>query len=213
MAPEPAREPLPPPAVAERRTELECGTDANLVAHPSHRVGLPNYPAAAIGCWPTVSKLKSIPLPFAFGRADTTSPSGNRPSRKVLSVKMRISIVTKLPPGSLFSSISWKIRSGSLAAEFSGIRPSAGPPSQPWHPVRFEGGGQRAVLKHCAAQAEPRGGVRCKYRRGDGGMGKLEGKVALVTGSGAQYRPCDCAEAGRRRGACRGQRALQSAGG
>src|SRR5258705_8113001 len=50
------------------------------------RVGLPNYPAAAIGCWPTVSKLKSTPLPFAFGRADTTSPSGNRPSRKVLSV-------------------------------------------------------------------------------------------------------------------------------
>src|ERR1700747_141449 len=28
------------------------------------------------------------------------------------------------------------------------------------------------------------GGVRCKYRGGDGGMGKLEGKVALVTGSG-----------------------------
>jgi len=28
-------------------------------------------------------------------------------------------------PGSLFSSISWKFRSGSLAAEFSGIRPSA----------------------------------------------------------------------------------------
>jgi hypothetical protein len=49
-SPEPVREPLPPPAVAERRTELECGTDANLVAHPSHRVGLPNYPAAAIGC-------------------------------------------------------------------------------------------------------------------------------------------------------------------
>jgi hypothetical protein len=50
LRPEPLREPLPPPAVAERRTELECGTDANLVAHPSHRVGLPNYPAAAIGC-------------------------------------------------------------------------------------------------------------------------------------------------------------------
>ena len=50
LRPEPVRKPLPPPAVAERRTELECGTDANLVAHPSHRVGLPNYPAAAIGC-------------------------------------------------------------------------------------------------------------------------------------------------------------------
>jgi hypothetical protein len=36
----------PQPAGAE----LDCGTDANLVAHLSHRVGLPNYPAAAIGC-------------------------------------------------------------------------------------------------------------------------------------------------------------------
>src|SRR6266478_4833570 len=69
-------------------------------------------------------------------------------------------------------------RKGPKNRRLSGL---AGPLSQPW---RFEGSGQRAVLKHCAAQAEPRSGVRCKYRRGDGGMGKLEGKVALVTGSG-----------------------------
>jgi hypothetical protein len=40
----------PRPVVAKLRPELERSTDANLVAHPSHRVGLPNYPAAAIGC-------------------------------------------------------------------------------------------------------------------------------------------------------------------
>src|SRR5262245_64053738 len=32
--------------------------------------------------------------------------------------------------------------------------------------------------------SEPRCGVRCKHCRSDRGMGKLEGKVALVTGSG-----------------------------
>jgi hypothetical protein len=47
LRPAPIREPLPPPAVAERRTELECGTDANLVAHPSPPRWPPELPGSS----------------------------------------------------------------------------------------------------------------------------------------------------------------------
>src|SRR6266436_7560039 len=50
-------------------------------------------------------------------------------------------------------------------------------------PVRFEGSGQRGSETLCSTGGAERRSP-CKYRRGDGGMGKLEGKVALVTGSG-----------------------------
>jgi NADP-dependent 3-hydroxy acid dehydrogenase YdfG len=55
-------------------------------------------------------------------------------------------------------------------ADFAALSRTAVPASAPMVAAS-------AVLKHCAAQA-------CKYCRCDGGMGKLEGKVALVTGSG-----------------------------